>query len=156
MRADQSVAPVCELVPHRGDMSWLDAVLEVVGDRVVAQAQVRVDSYFVRGGAQPVWTGVEYMAQAVASWAGYRARLQGMPTKIGFLLGTRRYEVHRQAFRVGDVLRIEASCELLGGNGLGMFSCRILIDGDVAATANLSVFEPPDEAVFLSLSREQA
>ena len=42
----------------------------------------------------------------------------------------------------------------MGENGLGMFACRILVDDEVAATANLSVFEPPDEAAFVNSSGE--
>lgn len=147
---------VDDLVPHRGDMSWLDTVVSADADTVVAEATIRPDSYFVRDGALPIWVGVEFMAQSVAAWAGHRGRLQGRPARIGFLLGTRRFDVHRQAFRVGERLRIEARCELMGDNGLGMFACRILVDGEVAAEANLSVFEPPDEAAFLKFSEVSA
>lgn len=147
---------VDDLVPHRGDMSWLDTVVSADADTVVAEATIRPDSFFVRDGALPIWVGVEFMAQSVAAWAGHRGRLQGRPARIGFLLGTRRFDVHRQAFRVGERLRIEASCELMGDNGLGMFACRILVDGEVAAEANLSVFEPPDEAAFLKFSEVSA
>lgn len=148
--------PVDDLVPHRGGMSWLDVVCSADDETVVAQATIKPDSYFVRDGELPVWCGVEYMAQTVAAWAGQRARRKGEAVKIGFLLGTRRYDVHRQAFRVGDCLRIEARCELLADNGLGMFACRILVDDELVATANLSVFEPPDEAAFLNSSGESA
>lgn len=148
--------PMDDLVPHRGDMSWLDCVLSADNETVVAQATIRTDDYFVRDGTMPVWCGVEYMAQAVAAWAGRRAQLKGEAVKIGFLLGTRRYDVNRQAFYVGDCLRIEARCELLADNGLGMFACRILVDGEVVASGNLSVFEPPDEAAFLNSSGESA
>lgn len=147
---------VDDLVPHRGDMSWLDTVVSADADTVVAEATIRPDSFFVRDGALPIWVGVEFMAQSVAAWAGHRGRQQGRPARIGFLLGTRRFDVHRQAFRVGERLRIEARCKLMGDNGLGMFACRILVDGEVAAEANLSVFEPPDEAAFLKFSEVSA
>ena len=49
----------------------------------------------------------------------------------------------------GDVQDLEAIRELLGDNGLGMFRCRILEDGDELATANVSVFEPPDAMAYL-------
>lgn len=147
---------VDELVPHRGAMSWLDTVLQADDERVVARATVRPDSYFVRDGMLPVWVGVEYMAQAVAAWAGNRARRKGGPPKIGLLLGTRRYDTHRQAFRVGDQLHIDIRCELMGDNGLGMFACQILVDDVLAAEGNLSVFEPPTEAALRNFFGESA
>lgn len=145
---------VADLVPHRGSMSWLDRVISVDAERVVAEADLRDASFFMRDGQLPSWIGIEYMAQAIAAWAGNRARQQGRSITLGFLVGTRRYEVQRQSFKVGDRLRIEAHCELMGSNGLGMFSCRILVDGAVAASANLSVFEPPDGAAFLEESQK--
>lgn len=145
-----SFMPVEQLLPHRHEMCWLDTVLESDEHHVVVQATIRPDSYFVRGNSLPIWTGIEFMAQAIAVWAGQRAHVQGTAVKIGLLLGTRRYDIYRQHFFVGETLRIEAHCELFGDNGLGMFSCRIMVAGDVAATANLSVFEPPDEAAFLN------
>ncbi|MEY2838695.1 MAG: hypothetical protein RJB60_994 [Pseudomonadota bacterium] len=147
---------VDDLVPHRGDMRWLDTVVSANHDAVVAESTIRPDSFFVRDGALPVWVGVEFMAQAVAIWAGHRGLQHGRAARIGLLLGTRRYDVYRQAFRVGDRLRIEARCEFMGDNGLGMFACRILVDDDVVAQANLSVFEPPDEAAFLNSSEVSA
>ena len=96
------------------------------------------------------------MAQSIAAWAGNRARLKGQAVKVGLLLGTRRYAVHRQAFVVGDCLRIEARCELMGDNGLGMFASQIFVDDALAAEANLSVFEPPNESAFLNFSGESA
>ena len=156
MAESLAAVAVDELVPHRGDMSWLDTVLSADDETVVAQATVRPDSYFVRDGRAPVWVGVEYMAQAIAAWAGNRARLKGQAVKVGLLLGTRRYAVHRQAFVVGDCLRIEARCELMGDNGLGMFASQIFVDDALAAEANLSVFEPPNESAFLNFSGESA
>jgi len=142
---------VADLVPHRGTMSWLDRVVSVDAERVVAEADIGEASLFLRGGQLDAWIGIEYMAQAIAAWAGHRARGQGRQVTLGFLVGTRRYEVRRQSFKIGDCLRIEAGCELMADNGLGMFACRILVGGEVAATANLSVFEPPEGEAFLNV-----
>ena len=148
------VLSVADLVPHRGAMSWLDRVLSVDAERVVAEADLRDTSFFMRDGHLPPWIGIEYMAQAIAAWAGHRARQEGRSIALGFLVGTRRYEVQRQSFQAGDRLCIEATCELMAGNGLGMFSCRVLVEGALAASANLSVFEPPEGAAFLEESQK--
>lgn len=146
---DFSCLPVESLVPHRGVVLLLDRIVSMDDDRAVAEADLRPDGLFVRGNAVPAWVGVEYMAQTVAAWAGARARRAGGPVKIGLLLGSRRYEALRPQFPVGACLRIEAECELIGENGLGMFSCRILIGDETVASAKVSVFEPPGGAAFL-------
>jgi predicted hotdog family 3-hydroxylacyl-ACP dehydratase len=145
---------VDDLVPHRGTMSWLDRVISVDAESVVAESDLKDTSFFMQGGQMPAWIGIEYMAQTIAAWAGQRARNEGRAIALGFLVGTRRYEVTRQSFKLGDRLRIEATCELMAGNGLGMFACRLLVGDDVVASANLSVFEPPDGAAFLEESQK--
>lgn len=138
-----------QVVPHRGRMLLVDALLESDADAVVVSAEVRPDNLFADERGVPAWVGIEYMAQAIAAWAGCRALARGEPARIGFLLGTRRYDSACEYFPVGAQLRIEARRELFGDNGLGMFACRILEDGAELARANLSVFEPPDPAAFL-------
>lgn len=146
---------VDDLVPHRRTMSWLDRVISVDTERVVAEADIRESSLFVRDGQMGVWVGIEYMAQTIAAWAGNRARSEGRSVALGFLVGTRRYDVHRQGFKVGDCLRIEATCELKAENGLGMFACQLFVGDELAASANLSVFEPPEGADFLESQNSQ-
>ena len=107
------------------------------------------DGLFVQDGGVPAWVGVEYMAQAIAAWAGCHARGQGRTPPIGFLLGTRRYDSAVERFDSGRVLRVEARRELLGENGLGVFACRILAGEEELATANVSVFEPPDAMAYM-------
>ena len=130
-------------VPHRGAMSLLDRVERADEHGVVAWVTVRADRLFADADGVPAWVGIEYMAQAVAAWSGARARGTGGSPKIGFLLGSRRYEAKEPVFPCGAALRVSAHCELIGDNGLGMFDCRIEHDGRLLATARLSVYEPP-------------
>jgi predicted hotdog family 3-hydroxylacyl-ACP dehydratase len=133
-------------VPHRGAMSLLETVEHCDDQRVVARVRVSADGPFVGADGVPAWIGIEYMAQAVAAWSGALARAGGGSPRIGYLLGSRRYEAAVPAFEPGAELRVFAQCELMGGNGLGMFDCRIEQDGRVLASGRLSVFEPPHNA----------
>ncbi len=129
-------------VPHRGAMSLLDAVVQIEDQRIVARVTVPAGGLFGAADGVPAWVGIEYMAQAVAAWSGARARQAGGSPRIGFLLGSRRYEAHVPVFAVGADLRVSAECELMAGNGLGMFDCRITQDGRLLACGRLSVYEP--------------
>ena len=130
-------------VPHRGAMNLLDGVEHCEEHAIVAYLRVPADGLFVADGGVPAWVGIEYMAQAVAAWSGARSRAAGGSPRIGYLLGSRRYEAHVPAFESGADLRVHAQCELMGDNGLGMFDCRITQGERVLASGRLSVFEPP-------------
>jgi predicted hotdog family 3-hydroxylacyl-ACP dehydratase len=134
------------LIPHRGALRLLDRVLEVDDEHVLAEVDVPFDGLFVRDGMVPSWIGIEYMAQAVAAWAGARARQRGGEPHAGLLLGTRRYEAQCDGFPSGQRLRVQARCELIGANGLGQFDCRITLDGRELAASRISVLDPPGGA----------
>ena len=138
--------PMDAWVPHRGAMSLLDAVDRCDDERVVARVRVPAQGLFNGADGVPAWVGIEYMAQTVAAWSGARARAGGGSPRIGYLLGSRRYEAAVPAFAAGAELTVHAQCELTGDNGLGMFDCRIEQDGRVLATGRLSVFEPQRES----------
>ena len=133
-------------VPHRGAMNLLETVAHCDDERIEARVRVPADGLFMGADGVPAWVGIEYMAQAVAAWSGARARTGGGSPRIGYLLGSRRYEAAVPAFEVGAELQVFAQCELMGDNGLGMFDCRIEQHGRVLASGRLSVFEPPQDS----------
>ena len=141
--------PIESCIPHRGTMRLIDRLLEHDADSVVVETRVPFDGLFLDAAGMPAWVGIEYMAQAIAAWAGVQARGRGEAPKLGFLLGTRRYNCTLGYFERGQVLRIEARREVMGDNGLGVFACRISDDGEELATALVTVFEPADASVFL-------
>lgn len=150
--------PITELVPHQGPMCLLERVLSCAGDELAAQARISPDQLFLDsqgpGEGLGAWVGIELMAQAVAAWAGVQGRLRGEPPRIGLLLGSRRYRSQQARLAAGSVLRIEVRREFQADNGLGQFDCRILqADGAVLATAQLTVFGPPDPHEFLKEER---
>lgn len=138
------------LVPHAGPMVLLDRVISVDQDRLCAEVTIRADSQFGGPDGVGAWVGIEYMAQAIAAHAGHAAFLRGEPVKIGFLLGSRRYESARSVFPIGSVLRVHVERLLLADNGLGSFACSIEDDGGVAATATVSVFLPANSEEFFN------
>ncbi|WP_295558588.1 hotdog family protein [uncultured Stenotrophomonas sp.] len=138
-----------EVVPHRQDMCLLQRILRWDQDSIEAELVVPATGLFIEDGEMPAWIGIEYMAQAIAAWAGCRARAAGGVPQLGFLLGSRRYSSQRSGFPSGSRLRVQARRELLGDNGLGLFACRILAGEEEWAVANVSVYEPADAKAYL-------
>lgn len=141
--------PITEFVPHRSSMLLVDRLLSEDREHARVEAHVRRDGLFVTDDGLPAWVGVELMAQAVATWAGLRRREAREPVKLGFLLGSRRYECAVPHFPHGARLEIEARLELMGENGLAVFACTITHEGRELARANLNVFSPPNVDEYL-------
>jgi predicted hotdog family 3-hydroxylacyl-ACP dehydratase len=132
---------VAELIPHSGKMVWLDRIISCDNVSLSAEIVVRDDGLLGNDKTVPAWVGIEYMAQAVAAYAGVMAKRAGEPIKLGFLLGTRRYNSNVAEFSVGSTLTVRVEKILQDGN-LGAFECRIL-GINVEVMANLNVYQPP-------------
>ncbi len=153
---DNGFLPIENYVPHRGAMLLLDRLLEASEDGAVAQVRVPRDGLFLQDGGMPVWVGLEYMAQTVAAWAGWRALSAGNQVKLGFLLGTRSFQSTVDFFAPDDLLEVRVHCELMGDNGLGMFDCSVARPvGPPLATARVSVFEPEDGSAYVAALKNQ-
>lgn len=142
--------PIEVLLPHTGEMILLDAVTLAEDERIVCRRTVRASGLFEDAdGNLPAWCGVELMAQCVAAWSGWQAKREQRPVRLGFLLGTRRYQCDVDAFPAGSELTIEAVRSFHDDDGMAMFACRIDAAG-VHAEARLTVFSPPDPTAFLA------
>ncbi len=96
------------------------------------------------------------MAQTIAAYAGYRAMLENGGVKVGFLLGSRRYETACAYFPLGSVLLVKAHRILQHENGLGAFECQISdASGRVLATANVTVFQPDNVNHFFGADGDE-
>lgn len=147
--------PAEDFIPHRGAMQLVERLLEVNEDHAVVDATVPPDGLLVHDGRMPSYIVIEHMAQSIAAWAGARARREGRPVPLGFLLGTRKLELGCDDLPAGARLRMTVRCELIADNGLGMFDCRVECDGTLVATAKVSVFEPADAQAFLQGEQPQ-
>lgn len=145
--------PIASLLPHAGDMILLDAVTHHDADSLTAQAVVRPGPYSLPDGSLPPWLGMELMAQAVGAWAGCQARRANEAVKLGFLLGTRRYECHDASLPAGAALTIHVERGLIDASGMSVFECELREGTRVLAQARLNVYQPSDPN---TLMQEQA
>lgn len=146
---------IATLVPHSGAMLLLDRVVAADAEMLCAEVTIRADSQFCDGLEVGAWVGIEYMAQAIAAHAGYCAQLRGEPVKVGFLLGSRRYQSAVPGFAVGAVLTVRVQRALQGDNGLGAFDCSIAQHDAVLASALVTVFQPANVNEFLQRSTHE-
>ncbi|MFC3284907.1 ApeP family dehydratase [Litchfieldella rifensis] len=134
---------IAPYLPHRHGMCLLDTLLEVGDEYLHAEVTPRRGDLFAGTDGIPGWVGLEWLAQAVAAWAGVQAVSHGDAPQIGFLLGTRRYQCQTPWFAFDQPIRIEVELDFRADNGLGAFRGRLLgSDGQPLATTTLNVFQP--------------
>lgn len=139
------------VVPHGGRMLLLDRLVDYDDDSLLAELTIRADSPFVKDNRVGAWIGLEYMAQAIAAFAGCEALMRGEAPKIGFLIGSRNFVCSTPFFPVGTSLRVSVVRELHDESGLASFSGAIEGAG-FTAVATLTVFQPRDVEQFLQES----
>ncbi|MFJ2984418.1 MULTISPECIES: 3-hydroxylacyl-ACP dehydratase [unclassified Pseudomonas] len=142
--------PLAELLPHAGEMILIDQVDSCDDEQIHTHTVVRQGGLFNRAdGSLPAWLGIELMAQSVAAFAGCRARRNGQPVALGFLLGTRKYQCDVEHFPLGAELHVHAMRSLEDDNGMGVFECHLRGPG-IHASARLNVYTPPQPARYLA------
>lgn len=136
--------PAAALLPHSGNIVLLDEILSCGDETLTASATVRPSLFSLADGSLPPWIGLEILAQAVAAWSGWQALVAGKPVRLGFLLGTRHYECHVDAFPPGAALTVQVARTLQDDAGMGIFQSSILQSGREIAQARLNVYQPDD------------
>jgi|SRR5580658_7423920 predicted hotdog family 3-hydroxylacyl-ACP dehydratase len=130
-----------ELLIHRSPMLLLDKVIGYNESGVVASVVIADSSLFITPRGVPGHVAIEYMAQACGAYAGAMALDAGAPVKIGLLIGTRACRVLVPWFVRGATLSVSALIAF-HDEQLAVFDCKIEIDGQLAADAQLKVFQP--------------
>ncbi|MGF6757226.1 beta-hydroxyacyl-ACP dehydratase [Paraburkholderia sp. GAS42] len=148
--ASAAFGPIETILPHRGTMLLVDAVLTCTDDTLTAEARVRSDAWYSDDeGAMPAWIGIELMAQAIAAHIALLAMRAGGRARPGVLLGSRSYTTLLPAFPAGARLTIEAKELLRSEEGHGAYECAIDHDGVRCAEAVVKVFQPTDFQTFI-------
>ncbi|MDR3439090.1 hotdog family protein [Telmatospirillum sp.] len=134
-----------DLLPHAPPMVLLDEVVGWTDDTVRAAVAITPDTpFFQPGHGVPAHVGIEWMAQTCGLYAGLEAMRAGLPVRLGFLLGSRRYKAVRAWFVDGERLTITVRL-IFRESGLAVFDCKISTSDTDVATARLTVYQP-DEA----------
>lgn len=130
---------VASLIPHAGEIVLLDRLETFTEDSINAHTVVRDDGLFNNTPHQvPSFIAIEYMAQAIAAWAGYRGKSLGQPVKIGLLLGTRDFKASMDYMPVGAKVQVRIQRIMEMANGMAVFDGWVTGDG-IEISGRLSV-----------------
>ena len=114
--------PVAPLVPHARGMCLLTQLVEVREEGATAETVTRRDDLFAEPDGIPAWVGVEWLAQAVAAWAGFRVVASGEAPAPGLLLGAKRYRARVPVFDFDQRIRVTVTIDFVADNGVTQVS----------------------------------
>ncbi|WP_298771405.1 hotdog family protein [uncultured Shewanella sp.] len=137
---------VTDYLPHDAPMIFIDKVIEYQTDMLVSEITITPQSpYFDASIAGvPNYVGIEYMAQTIAALAGIEAKERDDIIRIGFLLGSRKLQLHTPLYRLGKSYQTHVARLYQEDTGLAVFECKIIDKDNIIAEANINVFQPQD------------
>ncbi|PKR57740.1 3-hydroxydecanoyl-ACP dehydratase [Thalassospira lohafexi] len=145
---------IAELVLHAAPMLLIDRVCDAGPDHLRAEITIQQTSmFFEKDHGVPAYVGIEYIAQAVAAYGGWRAKSAdpAAAPRIGYLLGTRKMTMTRDWFEPGTRLNIYVENVFEDGE-MGVFKGEIRDGNDVIVAAQINVFQPGDTDATLATS----
>ncbi|SQH74242.1 Thioester dehydrase [Shewanella benthica] len=148
---------IADVIPHRDPMILIDRLISHETDSLLTQVDIsELSPYFdaeLKG--VPNYVGIEYMAQSIAALAGVEAKSRGDIIRVGFLLGTRKLQMHIADYRLGESYQTRVSRLYQEESGLAVFDCQIFHRQTLVATANVNVFQPQDVERYISQSKQE-
>lgn len=144
-----------QVLPHQAPMILIDTLAQYDVDSCRCTVTITPQSAFYNALKKgvPSYIGSEYMAQAIAAFAGAHALDDNDAVQIGFLLGSRKYKTMRSYFQLAEKLNITIKELYREDSGLRVFECEILtVENTVIAQANINVFQPKDPTAFIQES----
>jgi predicted hotdog family 3-hydroxylacyl-ACP dehydratase len=131
-----------ELIPHSGAMVLVDDIVEKKDDFISVKTLIKYDNQFLQNGKFPTFNTLEIMAQSLVVYRGLNDK--GSNTRLGFLLGARRFEIIKPNLNIGDEL-ITKTYISEDFDGMGVYESSVYVDNKLVASASISVFNPSQE-----------
>ena len=145
------ISELSQMLPHSDPMILVDKLISSDKGSAVIEATIK-NQYPFTSGSIGTWVGLEFMAQAAAVLAKLSNTEDTDRAKLGFLLGSRRFIAHVPEFIPGQKISISINIDHAGSNGPMVNATGVIKDeaGRVICDASLTLFEPKDDALYLT------
>jgi len=136
---------ISNFLPHSGVMVMIDEILSFDESQIIVQSTISAQSPFVREGRFATHQIIEMMAQSLGIYDHKMRELRGMEQQLGFLLGSRKFEIYRPFLDVGERIIITSRPSMQDASGFGIYESSASVNGTVIARARLNVYSPDKE-----------
>jgi predicted hotdog family 3-hydroxylacyl-ACP dehydratase len=142
------ISELAKYLPHESPMVLVDRLVKYNDEEIVVEALIKNSYPF--SNSTGAWIGLEFMAQAAGVHAELTRIDSGGEVKIGFLLGTRRFDSSISEFDVGTIILITVRKEFTADNGVSAATGYIHdLDGRLLCEAGLTLFQAKNNSDFL-------
>lgn len=107
-RRRSGLPPLDALLPHRGPMRFVDAIVGEAEDGITCSARIPETCALVRAGVAPAIVAIEAAAQAAAVFEALRAGSRDGIARMGFLVSARDVVLHAETIEAGTSLLASA------------------------------------------------
>ena len=141
----------CESLESCGESGESQGESKSVADSSESQdsADSRDSKHSSQNFAFPTYKAIELMAQSLGIFRALNEK--GSGSKLGFLLGARRFEILRPY--ILSEARTKVVVSMQDSSGMGVYDCEIFEGENIVARASISALNPSNE--FLSQIKEQ-
>lgn len=140
-----------QMLPHKSSMVLVNRLISSNDHSAIVEATIKADYPFT-GESVGTWVGLELMAQSAAVLAKLTKQAHSEKASLGFLLGSRSFTAHVPKFTPGQKVTIEIELDP-AGEGQTMVNARGMVKdptGQVICEGSLTLYEPNDDALYLS------
>ena len=151
-RLNHALPPISELVMHAKPMLLIDRAMSADETSMIAEVDITANSMFcIPNKGVPSYVGIEYIAQTVAAYSGWRAKNTDPDStpRVGYLLGSRKVTLSRNWFPIGRTLSAHIS-NIFEDGEMGVFDGEIRLGEEILVAARINVYQPKDNETSLT------
>jgi len=148
-RHTDALPPISDLVMHAKPMLLIDRAVTATETSMTAEVDITANSMFcIPYKGVPGYVGIEYIAQTVAAYSGWRARKTNPDAtpRVGYLLGSRKVTLSRNWFPVGRTLSVHIS-NIFEDGEMGVFDGEIRLGEEILVAARINVYQPKETSL---------
>jgi predicted hotdog family 3-hydroxylacyl-ACP dehydratase len=147
-----ALPPISNLVMHAKPMLLIDRAITANETSMTVEVDISGNSMFcVPDKGVPGYVGIEYIAQTVAAYSGWRAKKANPDAipRVGYLLGSRKVTLSREWFPLHHTLSVYVSNVFEDGE-MGVFDGEIRLGEEILVAARINVYQPKDNETSLT------
>lgn len=133
------------LIPHRAPMLLISRLITSTESHCICEADVDAQNIFAGEHGVPSWVGPELIAQTIAAYGGSQ-RTNNSKSKIGFLLGMRKFRSSVPYFKFGQTLSIHVE-PIMVDEEVGTYFGKIYSSEDLIAEGTLTILKPSEQGL---------